>query len=144
MLFFFIGGIAPRTRTLRTLLGQRCPACAAPSTLRERRTDQVLSVFFIPLWTLRQGIPFLSCDNCGWTSGPSASLLEEREQQQQQPLPPPPPPPPSLPPFRQPPPQQQPHAGSPPPQPPHGLMCPTCMRPVQPDFAFCPSCGRAL
>jgi RNA polymerase subunit RPABC4/transcription elongation factor Spt4 len=77
-MFFFIAGVQPRTKTLEGE-ARACPACGRIS-LRRRRVDHVLSLFFIPLFPVKRGAPFLACGNCGaifdedgcrWTQGPS-------------------------------------------------------------------------
>ena len=34
----------------------------------QTRIDHVLELFFIPVWTLKQGQPFRQCGRCGWDS----------------------------------------------------------------------------
>ncbi|EFJ50170.1 hypothetical protein VOLCADRAFT_58546 [Volvox carteri f. nagariensis] len=113
MFFFFVGGVSQKTVVLRTL-AQRCINCGS-QVLREERVDNVLSIFFLPVWTISKGTAFITCGTCGWTSFEDQTQL-------------PPPPSPRLPqlPSRQ------------------SASCPGCGRHVQPDFAFCPSCGRSL
>jgi predicted amidophosphoribosyltransferase len=66
MFFFFIGGSQPRTVTLDST-DRLCPRCGRPA-LHLKRTDQYLSLFFIPVFPLKRGEPYLLCDNCGYSS----------------------------------------------------------------------------
>jgi ribosomal protein L37E len=61
-MFLLIGGIQPRTVDLDTI-PQACLSCGYPS-LRLRRTDQYLSLFFIPLLRIKKGSRFLDCAGC--------------------------------------------------------------------------------
>lgn len=71
-MFLFVGGVTPKTVTLRDLPAAECPACDAAGGLQERRVDRVLSLFFVPLLTVHQGRPFLACSGCGWRAGAAA------------------------------------------------------------------------
>ncbi|MFQ6109130.1 MAG: zinc ribbon domain-containing protein [Candidatus Aminicenantales bacterium] len=62
MMFFFIGGIQPRAVSLRKEPGL-CPICGRHS-LYFKRVDHYLSLFFIPLFPVKRGIPFQACKNC--------------------------------------------------------------------------------
>jgi hypothetical protein len=62
-MFFFIGGVQPRTITVDKN-PRTCMQCGHPSLLL-KRTDHYLSVFFIPLFPVKKGIPFWACTNCG-------------------------------------------------------------------------------
>jgi hypothetical protein len=74
--FFFIGGVQPKTvkadRQART-----CPACSHMS-LRLKRVDHYLSLFFIPLFPVKRGIPFLACEDCGATFREDGTSWEDR------------------------------------------------------------------
>jgi predicted RNA-binding Zn-ribbon protein involved in translation (DUF1610 family) len=61
-MFFFIGGIQPKTILLekQPIL---CPECGYREVY-QKRVDQYISVFFIPLFPIKKGIPFFSCENC--------------------------------------------------------------------------------
>ncbi len=61
-MFFFIGGIQPRTVVLEKQ-ASACPFCGHID-VRLKRVDHYLSLFFIPLFPVKKGIPFLSCDSC--------------------------------------------------------------------------------
>jgi len=62
-MFFFIGGISPRTATLDRQ-PRICPDCGRLA-LYLKRIDHYLSLFFIPLFSVKRSEPFLSCDGCG-------------------------------------------------------------------------------
>jgi rRNA maturation endonuclease Nob1 len=86
-MFFFIGGIQPKT-VLIDRQARSCPACGH-FEIHQKRVDQYVSLFFIPLFPVKKGIPF------------------------------------SEPPIRK-------------------KRCPSCGRKVDPNFTFCPYCGKAL
>lgn len=67
-MFFFVGGVGPKTASKASSLS--CGNCG--NRLSEVRVDHVLSAFFIPLWTVSTGKPFLACESCGW-QGPLTS-----------------------------------------------------------------------
>jgi RNA polymerase subunit RPABC4/transcription elongation factor Spt4 len=62
MMFFFIGGVQPKTVNLEKQ-SRVCPVCSHTS-LNLKRVDHYLSLFFIPLFPVKKGIPFQICDNC--------------------------------------------------------------------------------
>jgi len=62
-MFLFIGGIGPRTITLDKQ-ARICPSCGR-LTLYLKRIDQYVSLFFIPIFPVKRGEPFLSCEGCG-------------------------------------------------------------------------------
>ncbi len=41
-----------------------CPSCGVPSG-RLKRRDYYLSLFFIPLFPVKRGEPFIECQRCG-------------------------------------------------------------------------------
>jgi hypothetical protein len=61
-MFFFIGGIQPKTVTLDKN-PRNCPECGHPD-LYLKRTDSYLGLFFIPLFPVKKGAPFMKCENC--------------------------------------------------------------------------------
>jgi hypothetical protein len=104
-MFFFIGGIQPKTKIVDEQ-ARLCPVCRQIKVYR-KRIDHYLNLFFIPLFPVKKGIPFLICENCqnvvderggGMDAGPGT----------------------------------------------HKRRCPGCQRLVDPDFSFCPYCGRNL
>ena len=62
-MFFLIGGVQPKKIRLDKQAGV-CPSCGRLD-LFLTRMDHYLSLFFIPLFPVKKGDPFLSCDNCG-------------------------------------------------------------------------------
>ena len=78
-MFFFIGGIQPKT-VLVDDQPRVCPICGLGQA-RLKRVDHYLSLFFIPLFRVKKGDPFLECPQCGvsgrpysTTAGPSRDL----------------------------------------------------------------------
>jgi RNA polymerase subunit RPABC4/transcription elongation factor Spt4 len=61
-MFFFIGGIQPKTVRLEKQ-ARACPFCSH-FDVRLKRIDQYISLFFIPILRIKKGIPFLNCENC--------------------------------------------------------------------------------
>jgi RNA polymerase subunit RPABC4/transcription elongation factor Spt4 len=61
-MFFFIAGIQPKTKTLDKT-PRFCPVCGMQQAYL-KRIDHYLSLFFIPLVPVKQGQPFLVCENC--------------------------------------------------------------------------------
>lgn len=61
-MFFFIGGVQPKTVRLDKQ-ARLCPVCGH-NEVHLKRVDHCLSLFFIPLFPVKKGTPFLSCDNC--------------------------------------------------------------------------------
>ena len=70
-MFFFIGGIQPRTRTLDET-PRICPACGLAQA-RLKRVDHYISLFFLPLFPVKKGETVLMCDRCGAVSASSAA-----------------------------------------------------------------------
>jgi hypothetical protein len=104
-MFFLIGGVQPKT-ILVDKQARSCPACGHFEVFL-KRVDHYLSLFFIPLFPIKKGGPFLVCENCrtvfderGNRMGAEQTVSERR--------------------------------------------CAQCGRPVNPDFAFCPYCGKAI
>ena len=58
----FIAGISPKTKTLDQN-PRRCRICGLHQAY-ERRIDQYLSLFFIPVLRVKKGAPFIICDRC--------------------------------------------------------------------------------
>jgi hypothetical protein len=62
MMFFFIGGVQPK----KVILAQEpdvCPSCAFQKLYR-KRIDQYIGLFFIPVFAIKKGTPFLECEQC--------------------------------------------------------------------------------
>ena len=62
MFFFFIGGIQPKTVTVDRQ-PRSCPSCGHVEVYL-KRVDHYMSLFFIPLFPVKRGTPFLLCENC--------------------------------------------------------------------------------
>jgi RNA polymerase subunit RPABC4/transcription elongation factor Spt4 len=58
----FIAGLTPKTRILDDN-PRRCPRCGL-SGARLKRVDHYLTLFFIPVFPIRKGEPFVACDRC--------------------------------------------------------------------------------
>jgi hypothetical protein len=65
-MFFFIGGLQPRTVTVDGA-ARLCPVCGLAQA-RLKRIDHYLSLFFIPLLPVKRGQLMLMCDRCGAVS----------------------------------------------------------------------------
>jgi len=104
-MFFFIGGIQPKTVTLEKQ-ARICPACGRVG-VSLKRVDHYVSLFFIPLFPVKRGTCFVICDHC-------STVLHEHEFTTA-------------------------YKG-----PAKERRCPSCGRNVEPEFAFCPYCGKAL
>jgi hypothetical protein len=61
-MFFFIGGIQPKTIVVDKQ-ARHCPACGHPGVYL-KRVDHYLSLFFIPLFPVKKGASFFICENC--------------------------------------------------------------------------------
>lgn len=75
-MFFFVGGIQPKTKTLDET-PRLCPACGLAQA-RLKRIDHYLSLFFIPLISVKKGEPLLMCDRCGYAAPPEEAFHERR------------------------------------------------------------------
>ncbi len=62
-MFFLIGGVQPKKVTLDET-PRSCPACGLAQA-RLKRIDHYISLFFIPLFQLKKGVPVLICNQCG-------------------------------------------------------------------------------
>jgi len=74
MFFFFIGGVKPKTVTLKKHL-HSCPLCGRAS-LFQKRVDHYFHLFFISLFPLKKGKIFSVCENCGSFFDAGGSKLE--------------------------------------------------------------------
>ncbi len=104
-MFFLIGGIQPKTVSVDKQ-PRSCPACGHVGVY-QKRVDHYVSLFFIPLFPVKRGTPFLMCEKCN-------TILDEHGARMD---------------FE--------HMGG-------KSRCPSCGRPVDPGFSFCPYCGRGL
>ncbi|SMC21072.1 zinc-ribbon family protein [Desulfacinum hydrothermale DSM 13146] len=71
-MFFFIGGVQPKTKVLDET-PRLCPACGLAQA-RLKRIDHYLSLFFIPLFPVKKGSPLVVCDRCGHMAAPEEGL----------------------------------------------------------------------
>jgi RNA polymerase subunit RPABC4/transcription elongation factor Spt4 len=74
-MFFFIGGVQPKTIKIDAN-PRTCPECGH-SELYIKRRDSYLSLFFIPLFPVKKGIPFMVCENCGSVFTQDGSQIED-------------------------------------------------------------------
>ena len=73
-MFFFIGGIQPKT-VLVDKQPRSCPACGHVG-MYQKRVDHYVSLFFIPLFPVKRGSPFLMCENCHSILDESGSKMD--------------------------------------------------------------------
>jgi zinc-ribbon family len=71
-MFFLIGGVQPKSVTVDET-PRICPGCGLAQA-RLKRVDHYLSLFFIPLFPVKKGVPVLICDRCGEISPPEGDL----------------------------------------------------------------------
>jgi len=62
-MFFFIGGIQPRTKRISNN-PRPCPSCGYHEAYL-KRIDNYLSLFFIPILQVKRGETVLICEKCG-------------------------------------------------------------------------------
>ena len=105
MMFFFIGGIQPKT-ILIDKQPRSCHACGNFEVYL-KRVDHYLSLFFIPLFPVKRGTPFLICENCKTIFDERGYRMDAEQAMRKN-------------------------------------RCPNCGRSIDPDFTFCPYCGKAL
>ena len=58
----FIAGVSPKKKVLDQN-PRRCPMCGLNQATYQR-VDHYLSLFFIPLFRVKKGEPFIVCDRC--------------------------------------------------------------------------------
>lgn len=104
-MFFFIGGVQPRTVSLDDRL-RMCPSCGLYQA-RLKRIDHYFALFFIPLFRVKKGTPFLECGRCGTVPGEESGEASR-------------------------------------PEPERPVRCPSCGHSLEPDFQYCPGCGRRV
>jgi predicted RNA-binding Zn-ribbon protein involved in translation (DUF1610 family) len=74
-MFLFIAGVQPRTIRLDKY-SHACPRCGFHE-LSPKRVDHYFSLFFIPLFRVKRGVSFVSCDHCHSVFDDSGRLIEE-------------------------------------------------------------------
>jgi len=72
----FIIGISPKTRVLDQN-PRRCPVCGLHQAYH-KRIDHYLSLFFIPIFRVKKGDPFIVCDRCEKTIHGSGQEFGQR------------------------------------------------------------------
>jgi len=107
-MFFFIGGIQPKT-VLVDRQPRSCPACGHVGVY-QKRVDHYVSLFFIPLFPVKRGTPFLMCEKCNTILDEHGAGMDRTDFEQMR----------------------------------GENRCPSCGRPINADFTFCPYCGKAL
>ena len=75
-MFFFIAGIQPKTIVIDSSPRQ-CPSCGLNQAWMKRQ-DHYLSLFFLPVFRVKKGLPFLECGGCGNLFPESEESLETR------------------------------------------------------------------
>ncbi len=75
-MFFFIGGIQPKTVCLERQ-ARSCPVCDHGEVWL-KRVDHYLSLFFIPLFRVKKGTPFFTCENCNTVFDERSTPKSER------------------------------------------------------------------
>lgn len=63
---FIIAGVLPKTITLEAH-PRRCPYCGLFQAYL-KRTDSYFSLFFLPLFPVKKGQPYLWCEHCERTN----------------------------------------------------------------------------
>jgi hypothetical protein len=58
----FIAGVSPKIKVLDQN-PRRCPICGLHQAYY-KRTDHYFSLFFIPIFRVKKGEPFIGCDRC--------------------------------------------------------------------------------
>lgn len=71
-MFFFIGGVQPKTVTVDPT-PRLCPACGLAQA-KLKRIDHYLSIFFIPIFPVKRGEPVLICERCNAVSSPEGDM----------------------------------------------------------------------
>ncbi|MGD8961865.1 MAG: zinc ribbon domain-containing protein [Desulfobacterales bacterium] len=61
----FIAGVSPKKKVLDQN-PRRCSVCGLHQAYMQR-VDHYLSLFFIPIFRVKKGVPFIVCDSCAQT-----------------------------------------------------------------------------
>ena len=73
----FIAGVSPKIKVLDQN-PRRCPVCGLNQAY-SKRTDHYLSLFFIPIFRVKKGEPFIICDRCEQTGqGPGPDFNQQQ------------------------------------------------------------------
>jgi RNA polymerase subunit RPABC4/transcription elongation factor Spt4 len=76
----FIAGVSPKIKVLDQN-PRRCPICGLNQAY-SKRTDHYLSLFFIPIFRVKKGEPFILCDSCeqtGYRPGPDVNQQQPED-----------------------------------------------------------------
>jgi RNA polymerase subunit RPABC4/transcription elongation factor Spt4 len=76
-MFFLVGGVQPKTTTLDQT-PRICPVCGFEEALL-KRIDHYVSLFFIPVFRVKKGVPVLICKSCGAVSSPDQTSRQSEE-----------------------------------------------------------------
>eukprot|EP00743_Colponemidia_sp_Colp-15_P014141 GILK01016657.1.p1 GENE.GILK01016657.1~~GILK01016657.1.p1 ORF type:complete len:104 (-),score=1.03 GILK01016657.1:240-551(-) len=79
MVFFFIGGVVPKTVRVDDK-PRDCAECGGQGTAYLQRVDHYFSLFFVRLFPLTRGEPFLQCEKCNTTSLPGDAPARSSKQ----------------------------------------------------------------
>jgi hypothetical protein len=71
-MFFVIAGIQPKTKTLDDQ-PRMCPSCGLYQA-HLQQIDHYFSVFFVPVFRVKRGAPFLKCQSCESVSSESGAV----------------------------------------------------------------------
>jgi len=74
-MFFVIAGIQPKTVSLDNQ-PRMCPSCGLYQA-HLKRVDHYFSAFFLPLFRVKKGVPFVQCQRCGAVSDETGGVLTE-------------------------------------------------------------------
>jgi hypothetical protein len=75
-MFFLIAGIQPKIVDVDAPT-RRCPSCGLYQAGLKRQ-DHYFSIFFLPLFRVKKGVPFLQCRSCGGISSESGEPFDTR------------------------------------------------------------------
>ena len=112
-MFFFIGGIQPRTVRVEKR-DWACPYCSH-FEVYVKRTDQYLSVFFIPLIRVKKGTPYVICESCRALLGMDRDTGDTEDTEDMG------------------------DTGES-----NERRCRSCGRSLDPGFSYCPYCGKPI
>lgn len=115
MFFFFVGGVNQEVRQVLQSRVGRCLSCGSEASLVTY--DNVLKLFFVPVWRWPGKDSAIYCDKCGFLM--HKGLFREGR----------------VPPYPTPEESRDSLAGE--------LRCWSCARLLEREFNFCPFCGSA-
>lgn len=115
-MFFFIAGMQPKTIKLEKTDIQ-CPNCMRYEVYRQRQ-DEYFSLFFVPMARMSEGREYTACAHCQRAMG-----FGERSDS---------------------PPPETPAPKEPPRYTPYHRPCRHCGQIIEPEYSYCPFCGKKL